>query len=127
VPEFELQDSPRNGSTPVLPPVVERPASTPADERVVLTGYLREIDQYYAMVKMFEHQEPDEAILACSGISARLTEMRGLLWRSGSARATQLRTREVDPLLDEVREQFKYHSRLLEFRKFDWQLSGGQH
>lgn len=125
--EFEVQESGarRNGNVPVLPPPGAQPPVS-ADERATLQGYIGEIDQYYTMIKAFEHSEPDEVMLACSGISARLTEIRGRLQRSGSARATQLRTKEVDPLLDEIREQFKIHSRVMSAREFDWKMAGGQ-
>lgn len=124
--EFELEDGAgtRRGSTPVLPPASGIPGLT-LDERSQLQAYLHELDQYYAMIKNFEHEEPDVVLLACSGISARLTEIRAKLQRSGSARATQLRTREIDPLIEEIREQFKIHSRILSAREFDFKLSGG--
>lgn len=113
-----------NGSRPVIPSPGLAPVG--ADERRVLGGFIEEVNAYYQAIKTFHEQEPDEVLLQCSAYHARLTEIRGLLQRSSSARATQLRTREVDPLMHSIEKQFDIHSRLLTSRDLDFRMAGGQ-
>lgn len=96
-----------------------------ADERVTLQAYLAELDLYYVAVKKFADQEPDEVLQQVAAFSARLCEMRARLQRSGSVKANQMRTREVDPLVEQLDFQFKIASRLLSMREFEFRASGG--
>lgn len=109
---------PTNGSTPVL-------AQAGADERAVLQRYLKELDEYYVVVKDFHSGEPAEVLQLVAGISGRLCEMRALLQRSGSTLAAKLRTREVEPLMDQLDLQFRIASRLLSVKDFEFRASGG--
>lgn len=128
--ELELQEATgyRNrGQVPVLPPVApaSRPAAT-SDDRTVIQNYLAELDVYYAAIKGFSEQEPDLVMQQVSAYSARLLEIRGMLQRMGSTRASQLRTREVEPMMEQLEFQFKIASRRISDREFDFRLSGGQ-
>lgn len=96
------------------------------DERQWIALLRQELDEYYEMIKIFHTSEPDQVLLQVSGISARLTEMRAILMRSGGQRANKFRTSEVDPLLDQLKLQAQLHSRLIAVRDLDFRLSGGQ-
>lgn len=113
--ELTLEESNgyRDGAIPSDPlPASAVPALGP-DERVELQAYIAELNVYYTAIKQFHTQEPDEVLQQCSAFLARLTEMRALLQRRGTARANQLRTRELDPLVHDIHKQFDIHSRRL--------------
>lgn len=126
MPEFELEESTvvrRNGSVPVLPaPTLSNVSS---DERGLLQAYLSELDVYYEAVKEFHGQEPDIVMQQIAAFSGRLCEIRAKLQRIGSTRANQLRTREVDPLMDQMNFQYTIASRLQSVREHEFKMSGG--
>lgn len=85
----------------------------------------QELDGYYKRMQQYPSMEPDEVMLDLSGIAARLTEIRSQLVRDGGQRTNALRTREVDPLLEQIDLQFKLHSRIQSIREFDWRMTNG--
>lgn len=85
-----------------------------------------ELDDIYAALPDFPNMEPDQVLLFISGWLARLTGIRAVLQRSGSTRANSLRTKEIDPLIDALDQQFKIHSRLIAMRELDFKVSGAQ-
>jgi len=123
--EFQLEESAaRNGSVPVLP----SPASVPnvaTDERTMLQAWIAELDVYYEAVKSFAEQEPDMVMQQIAAFSGRLCEIRARLQRMGSALANKLRTREVDPLMEQLNFQYQIASRLHSMREFEFKASGG--
>lgn len=131
MPEFQLEeleaDTGRSGNVPVLPPLGATPMPNAAngDERVILQAYIAELDLYYEAVKAFANQEPDEVLQQIAAFTARLCEIRARLQRSGSAIANKLRTREVEPLMEQLDFQFRIGSRLQAIREFDFKASGG--
>jgi hypothetical protein len=96
------------------------------DDRIAVAAYRDELDDYYGQILQFVGMEPDQVLLIVSGVSARLIAIRAQLVRSNSQRANKLRTGEIDPLLDHLKQQAQLHSRLITMRQLDWQLSGGQ-
>jgi hypothetical protein len=96
------------------------------DDRIAVAAYRDELDDYYRQIVQFREMEPDLVLLTVSGISARLIAIRAQLVRSSSQRANKLRTSEIDPLIDHLKQQAQLHSRLITMRQLDWQLSGGQ-
>lgn len=137
--EFELEDTAAtpNGHSPVNGVASARrqvtlathPASPArqaiSTEQGVLAQYSAEIDTYYAGMNAFEGLEPDEVMAHIAAMVARLTEVRARLHRLGTTRASQLRTREVDPMLDSLKLLFQIYSRLLASRQFDYEVSRG--
>ena len=91
-----------------------------------MAGVREEIDGYMVVLKTLRSQPPDEVFLALSGITARLAEIRLMCVRSESRRLVALRTREIDPVLDEVDRQFRFHSRLQAVRQMEWDGMKGQ-
>lgn len=86
-----------------------------------------EIDDAFADMKGFHNQEPDEVMRLCGGHSARLSEIRvGIQRIEVVARQWKpVREREVEPALDELRNQFSIASRLHAVREFDWKMATG--
>jgi hypothetical protein len=82
-----------------------------------------EIDDYMVLVRKLRSLPPDEVFLELSGITARLTELRLMCVRSESRRLAALRTREIDPLIEECERQFRFHSRIQACRTMEADLT----
>lgn len=87
-----------------------------------------ELDEIFSVMKRFSVMEPDEVMLRCSGYSARLSEMRMLIQRIEDVHRhwKGVRTRELDPTMEELKFQFNVASRLLTSRAFDYEVTRGQ-
>jgi hypothetical protein len=84
-----------------------------------------EIDGYYDIMKSFssEVMEPTDIFMYLSAWTARMSEIKGQLWRGNdNADASQFRIREVEPFIQECERQFKYHSRRFSGMEFDAKL-----
>lgn len=132
--QFELEEATRANGTPVGTGPAAMPlnmapgrqmVTSDGDERATLSAYAKELDLYYAGCNTFEGMEPDEVMQRIAAMVARLTEIRARLHRLGTTRATQLRTKEVDPLLDSLKLLFSIYSRLLASRQFDFEVTRG--
>lgn len=84
-----------------------------------------ELDDMRARVVGFPDQDPSDVLMVISGIAGRLAEIRAWLYRDNSQRCTQIRTREVDPLREDLELQFKLHSRRIALLEWELKLSGG--
>lgn len=84
-----------------------------------------EIDDYMVMLRKLRSLPPDEVFLELSGITARLAELRLTCVRSESRRLTGLRTREIDPLIEECDRQFRFHSRIQAVRTMEADMTRG--
>lgn len=114
----------RHPATSAAPP--QDVAGTPRTaEQVYIDGLRDELDEYYTGLKTLAHMPPEEVFHWLSAVSARLVEVRAHLHRSESRRCAALRTREVDPLLEEVDRQFKFHSRIAAMNELEWKMQGG--
>lgn len=98
--------------------------SGPSREQIFIGQVRAELDGYFVALKRFGSQPADEVYLQISGITARLGELRMICVRSESRRLAALRTREIDPLIEECDRQFRVHSRIQSVRQFDWEASG---
>lgn len=95
------------------------------DQRFVLAAR-EELDTYFVDLKRLKSWQPAEVFLWLSGVTARLVELRTICWRSESRRLTALRSREIDPLIDECERQFRFHSRVEATRRIEWDAMRGQ-
>jgi len=88
----------------------------------------QEIDDAFADMGTFYTKEPDDVIRMCSGHSARLSELRVRIQRVEDMRREwrNVRTREIEPTLEELERQYAAASRLHSIRELDFRLSGGQ-
>lgn len=78
-----------------------------------------ELDSWYRKMKTFPSREPTDILLLLSGWTARASEIRGMLWRINTTRASQIRIREIEPFLQECDRQFKIHSRIVSTREIE--------
>lgn len=83
-----------------------------------------ELNDYLRRLQLLNSLPPVEVFQTLSAVSARLAEIRNHLVRTDNRRYTALRTKEVDPLIDEVDRQFKFHSRIQAVRDSEMRLSG---
>lgn len=87
-----------------------------------------EIDDAYSDMKTFHNLEPDECMRMASGHSARLSELRVRIMRceDWDREWRNVRVREIEPTLEELREQWKNASRLHSVRELDWKMESGE-
>ena len=87
-----------------------------------------EIDDAYADMRAFLQYEPDHIMRVASGHSARLSELRVKIMRveDWEPQWKGVRTREIEPTLEELREQWKNASRLHSVRELDWKMEAGE-
>ena len=87
-----------------------------------------EIDDAFADIKTFVNREPDEIMRMAAGHSARLSEIRVRIMRIEDFRTQwrNVRTREVEPALEELQRQWSHGSRLHSVRELDWRMESGE-
>lgn len=92
-----------------------------------ITSVRGEIDDAAHDMTSFYNREPDEIMRLCSGYSARLSEIRIHIQRIEDFHRQwkNVRTRELEPCLDQLRHQFEVASRRHTARMDDWRLETG--
>lgn len=87
-----------------------------------------EIDDAFSDMNVMYQREPDEVMRMCSGHSARLSTLRVLVMRIEDFRREwkPVRIRELEPALDELRNQYEIASRLHTVREFDYRIESGE-
>lgn len=87
-----------------------------------------EIDDAFADMKTCHNLNPDEAMRIASGHSARLSELRVRIQRVEDylREWKNVRTREVEPALEELERQYTIASRLHSVRELDWKMEYGE-
>lgn len=87
-----------------------------------------EIDDAFEDMKLCANSDPDEAMRLCGGHSARLSELRVRIQRVEDFHRQwkAIRTREIEPALEELANQFAIASRLHSVRELDWRMETGQ-
>lgn len=80
-----------------------------------------ELDAVMFTIREFWTQEPDQVMAHIAAITSRLTELEVLLHRveTRDRQFKQIRTMQVQKILDECDRQFKIASRLVEVRRQD--------
>ncbi len=80
-----------------------------------------ELDFVLDHIRQFWQLQPDEVMQQCAAFTARLTELEVLLHRveSRDRQYKQIRTLQVQKMIDECERQFKIASRLVEVRRQD--------
>lgn len=103
-------------------------ASTPEVAALAAAGTLGsraqiegELDGILVVIRDFWTMEPDQVMAHCAAMTARLTELEVLLHRVEARDRSykQIRTMQVQKLVDELERQFKIASRLVEVRRQD--------
>lgn len=80
-----------------------------------------ELDGILLVIRDFWRMEPDQVMGHCASMTARLTELEVLLHRVEvrDRHYKQIRTMQVQKIVDELERQFKIASRLVEVRRQD--------
>jgi hypothetical protein len=94
-------------------------------ERKMVAGYMTELDLRRSSNTDLPNIDPSDVLARISGIAGRLAEIRAQLYRLNTQRCTALRTREVDPLREDLDLQFRIHSRRIALLEWELKLSGG--
>lgn len=124
---------PAPGSAPA--PVQQQPMQYPGMNTSQVFGQIGsidsvrgEIDDAFADMKTFLNLEPDQIMRMCGGHSARLSEIRVQIQRIEVIHRQwkPIRTNEVEPAIEELKNQFSVASRLHSVRELDFKMAGGQ-
>lgn len=111
------------------------PTSSPLDTSVVdhtvggsIDTVRKEIDDAFEDMKEFHNREPDECMRLTGGHSARLSELRVRIQRVEDYKREwkSVRTRELEPALEELERQWRNASRLHSVRELDWKMESGE-
>lgn len=88
---------------------------------------LHEVQTIQAHIRLWYAKEPDQVMREASAYSARLLELQSMLQIAETKDRTYVgvRTRHVQPTVDEIDRQFRLHSRMVELRRQDLALLGG--
>lgn len=88
----------------------------------------QEVDDAFQDMEKFHSLEPDEIMRLAAGHSARLSYIRVRVMRIEDFQRQwkDIRTRELEPALEQLREQWAHGSRLHSTREFDWKIESGE-
>lgn len=117
--QFVLSRSGRNGSATAGADdvggngVTHAPLPRIADEDELLAAWRQEIADMQNELVVIAEDDPDEIMRRLGGWQARLVEMRSQTWDLRGNKATQLRTRHIDPTLEGFSKVFDTISRRL--------------
>lgn len=115
---------PLYGSADTVEPAVNGEAYDPIGQAVAIIQ--SEVNDYLTRLKELPALPPVDVFMTLSAISARLAEIRNRLVRTETRRFVSVRTKEIDPLIEEVDRQFKIHSRIMAVRQMEWDATTGR-
>ena len=111
--------------TPTTPSATQVPL-VPVPGIGTLDDVRQEMLDALADAKTFYSLEPDEVIRLCMGHSARLSEIRVVILQvEVYRREWKPVLKEVETVLEHLREQFSMASRLITIRDLDWRMETG--
>lgn len=131
VPQRANQTSPEQAPPASAPARGLTPLDTSEVNGVVggsIDTVRQEVDDAFADMKTFLNREPDEIMRMAGGHSARLSELRVLVMRIEDFRREwrSVRTRELEPTIEELQRQYAIASRLHSVRELDWRMEAGE-
>lgn len=85
-----------------------------------------ELDGYYKKMIEFPTMEADEIFMQLSSFTARMSYIRSAIMRSDNRLLVALRTKEIDPFINECDRQFKIWSRTFSVQTMEYETSRGQ-
>lgn len=87
-----------------------------------------EVDDAFKDMAGFHNMEPDEIMRRSAGHAARLSYIRVCVMRIEDFRREwkDVRTRELEPALETLREQWAHGSRMHSSRELDWRIESGE-
>lgn len=80
---------------------------------------------FLSKMQAWPTSEPDVVMREISAAAARLIEIRCQVVRSENRQYQSFRTKQLDPLLDQLKFQFNVHSRLVSTISLDWDMAKG--
>lgn len=92
-----------------------------------LTDIRNELDEYHRELQKLGSMPSGEVLQTLSSMVARVYEIRHHLYRSDLRLATAVRTREVDPMIEELKLIYTIQSRLISDRRDEWEMAKGQY
>ena len=100
------------------------PLRTDVDSR---TGVLLELAGIKAAIRTWFDKQPDQVLREASAYSARLTELwtELRLLEAHDRQWTQLRTQQVQPILDEIDRQYRFSQSRIAMMRQDIDLARG--
>lgn len=117
--ESPAADNEPSKSTTTTTGQKQQPSDVAAVERL-----REEVDDFYSRMRLFPQMEQAEIYMDLAAMSARCSEIRSRVVRTRSQRLNAFRTKELDPLLDELDRQFRTWSRLATVRAQEWDMAG---
>lgn len=113
-----MQASPEAIAYATTPEISALAAAGTLGSRAQIEG---ELDGILLTIRDFWTQEPDQVMQHVAGMTARCTELEVLLHRveARDRQFKQIRTMQVQKILDELDRQFRIASRLIEVRRQD--------
>lgn len=93
-----------------------------------IEGVRSEVDDAFAQMKTFYQNEPDQVMRLASGHSARLSELRVKVMRVEDTLPAwrNVRMRDLEPAIEELKQQYLIASRLHSVRELDWRMESGE-
>lgn len=87
-----------------------------------------EVDDACADMEKFHQMEPDEIMRRAGGHSARLSTLRIRVMRIEDFKREwkDVRTRNLEPALEQLEHQYTIASRLHSVRELDWRMEAGE-
>lgn len=100
-------------------------AHSTSPSRSNVDAWRDELDGFLSMMQQWSQIDPGTVMMQISSIAARLIEIRSNVVRSENRTLQAFRTKELDPLLDQVEFQFKIHSRRVSSMSLEWDMAKG--
>lgn len=104
------------------------PAATNREPMVMtkLSDFEAELDGYFEVMQTFKTMSTSEVLETLSAFTARAGQIRQHLIRQDNRQFQAFRTKQLDPFIEECRQQFKIWSRHFSVKEFEWETSRGQ-
>ncbi len=91
----------------------------------LIPGFQAEIDGYFVQMQDFNEIDVRGILSTLAGMSARISYMRSQVIRNEGRPAAAFRTRQIEPLLEEIDRQFKVWSRYQSVAQMEFDASRG--
>lgn len=93
-----------------------------------MNGVRTEVDDAFADIETFVNREPDEIMRLAMGHAARLSHLRVNVMRIEDYKRQwkDVRVRELEPCLEQLKDQWTHGSRLHSVREFDYKVEAGE-
>lgn len=94
------------------------------DGQTFIDEVREELIAYYGEMQKLRSLPLDEIFMSLAGWTARMSEVRSELTLRESKRSMALRTKHVEPFIEECDRQFKFYSRVQSVRDMEAKFGG---